>query len=520
LGLRRSSRGGLPGSALPAIAAVSLLAATAAGYARFLSTGFAATDSLPLVETSRFSTLGEAATLFAQPVMANTRFVAGEVVYRPFVSVSFGIDHLIWGLNAVGYHLTNLALHLVGVMAIWLLLRQLGLRWWSALIGTSLFALHPLVVATVPVIARRDSLLPVVAFAASAALLLAAERTCGVARIGRLLGCNVLLGVALLSKESAFAALVMLPVVLVGGLLARGVRPVEAISRGRTMLPLYALGAAIFGVRMLVLGGLGGGSDANLSQLDWDRYSQILGAFTRDLLWPFAWIAPSTRELWPRLADVLVLGVALTAWHLPRRFAVLVVVGGLWIAGFAAFAMVLKIATVAWLGYFALIGVAILVAAGVEGALMAVRLERPLERLKQRAGQVLAAVLLVGLSIFTASALWASVLFRPYPQWQVAGDATERYSQALHTCVAEAPLATRVRIVSLASSYDDGQFETSLLGVTLLEDWTLDSMLRLAFPGRKLEVGVTSWDTLRGGADTLRFNCSQSGDSVELTTSY
>ena len=41
------------------------------------------------------------------------------------------------------------------------------------------------------------------------------------------------------------------------------------------------------------------------------------------------------------------------------------------------------------------------------------------------------------------------------------------------------------------------------------------------FPDRALTVHVSSWETLRAGADTLRFTCAMlPPDAVELTTSY
>ena len=80
----------LPVPWVPGLAAVVLLGLILLAYVPFLDTGFAATDSLPLVETSRFSTFAEALRLFDGPVMAGTRFAVGEVVYRPFVSLSLG----------------------------------------------------------------------------------------------------------------------------------------------------------------------------------------------------------------------------------------------------------------------------------------------------------------------------------------------------------------------------------------------------------------------------------------------
>lgn len=505
------------------LATVGLVLLTLLAYARFLDTGFAATDSLPLVESSRLSSLRDVGLTFSRPLMADTTFALGEVVYRPFVALTFGIDYAIWGLAGFGYHLTNLALHLLGVLAVWLVLRCLGLCWWASLAGATLFAVHPLVVASVPVIARRDSVAPVAFFVSSFALLLSADQArAGRRRVWLLLGSLVLMALALLSKESAFAALALLPVVWAGADLARGA-PVRDLPRRLTRLaPFGLVGVAVFGVRMAVLHGLGGApDDSDLLYLDWDKYSQILGAYTRDLLWPFAAFASSTREVWPRLAGLIAVGLLLSVPWLPRRDAAVGLVGLVWIATYAVFCMALKIGTIAWLAYFALVGVAFVFAAGLEGSIARLRAGPPggggwralLTRLTS-------AGLLLGLGVYGASALGASALVRNYDQWQVAGDVYERYIDALTDCIGTDGQVTNVHLRALPSSMDDGRVETNLLGVTLLEDWTVDAALRLAFPARQLQLKVDSWGTLRGAADTLHFTCSRSGNTVEFTTTY
>ena len=86
-------------------------------------------------------------------------------------------------------------------------------------------------------------------------------------------------------------------------------------------------------------------------------------------------------------------------------------------------------------------------------------------------------------------------------------------------CVAQAPAASQVRLTALPSTYEDGRVETNLMGVTLIEDYTVESALRLLFPNRDLMVHVSSWETLRAGAETLRFSCAMiAPDAVELTT--
>jgi hypothetical protein len=56
-----------------AIATVGLLVVTLVAYERFLGIGFAGSDSLLLIETSRVSSLNDLVLQFTRPVMADTR---------------------------------------------------------------------------------------------------------------------------------------------------------------------------------------------------------------------------------------------------------------------------------------------------------------------------------------------------------------------------------------------------------------------------------------------------------------
>lgn len=491
-----------------ALAGIALIALTVLVYAPFLTVGFAATDSLPLVETSRFSTVGEALALFTRPVMSGTSFAANEVVYRPFVSFTFGLDYAMWRLDAIGYHVTNLGLHLVGVVGVWWLLSGLGLRAWSSFAGAALFAFHPLVVASVPVIARRDSVLPVAASVIGAALVLSAEQVRGRGRIVRLVLALIAVAIGLFSKESAFLATLMLPVLVAFARVGQG----RALSLWR-VVPFVLLMIVVLIVRTSVLRAVGGPSSlSELTNVDLDRYSQVLGAFTRDLAWPFAWIASSTREIWPRLAIGVLVALTVALFFLPRRQAWPMAAGIVWLAGFFVFSMVLKITTVGWLSYFALVGVAIVFAAGMEGAVM---------RMRERHWRLISGTLFAGLAVYAVSAFSASALVRSYPQWQVAGDVIQRFDAALVDCARSAPQATHVSLRRVPLAYEDGRFETQLMGVTLMEDYTAESALHLAFPERPFVVEIKDWETLRAGPDTLSFGCSMQGtDSIELTTSY
>lgn len=85
---------------------------------------------------------------------------AGRCNYRPLRYVSYAVDYSLWGLNPLGYHLSNLAIHLLAVLLVYLILIQFGFSWKIALFGAALFAVHPVQVDSVGYISgRRDILM-------------------------------------------------------------------------------------------------------------------------------------------------------------------------------------------------------------------------------------------------------------------------------------------------------------------------------------------------------------------------
>ncbi|MGD0280385.1 MAG: hypothetical protein ABSC11_13930, partial [Smithella sp.] len=80
-------------------------------------------------------------------------------LWHPLVWLSFMFDFQLHGLNAGGYHLTNLILHILSALLLfWLFNRMTGAIWKSAFVA-SFFALHPLHVESVAWISERKDVL-------------------------------------------------------------------------------------------------------------------------------------------------------------------------------------------------------------------------------------------------------------------------------------------------------------------------------------------------------------------------
>jgi len=79
--------------------------------------------------------------------------------WHPLTWLSLMLDYQLHGLNAGGYHLTNLILHLMSTLLLfWLFNRMTGAIWRSAFVA-ALFAFHPLHVESVAWIAERKDVL-------------------------------------------------------------------------------------------------------------------------------------------------------------------------------------------------------------------------------------------------------------------------------------------------------------------------------------------------------------------------
>ena len=109
--------------------------------------------------------------------------------YIPLTWMTLGLDYLLWGMNPVGYHLTNLLLHAANAVVFFFVVRRLLTRALSspsehgyalavsAGFAALLFAIHPLRVESVAwVTERRDVLSGLLYLSAILIYLRASER--------------------------------------------------------------------------------------------------------------------------------------------------------------------------------------------------------------------------------------------------------------------------------------------------------------------------------------------------------
>jgi protein O-mannosyl-transferase len=101
----------------------------------------------PLIRTFSLAKLNK---ILSEPYFAN---------YAPVTLISYAVDFHFWKLNATGYHLHNVILHLACTTSLFFLLKQLDLSRGVIFATTCLFAIHPVNVESVAWISERKNLL-------------------------------------------------------------------------------------------------------------------------------------------------------------------------------------------------------------------------------------------------------------------------------------------------------------------------------------------------------------------------
>ena len=79
--------------------------------------------------------------------------------WHPLTWLSLMLDYQIFGLNPSGYHLINLLFHVMNTILLFLIFRRMTKTLWPSAFVAALFAIHPLHVESVALIAERKDVL-------------------------------------------------------------------------------------------------------------------------------------------------------------------------------------------------------------------------------------------------------------------------------------------------------------------------------------------------------------------------
>jgi tetratricopeptide (TPR) repeat protein len=114
-------------------------------YGNTLNHGFVWDDTDIIVENLQLQKLSNIPSLF----LSEDKIEGSTGYYRPLTYISFALDHAIWGLNPVGYNITNLLLHILVALLFYQVIATLFKNENLALAATLIFSLHPIVGETI-----------------------------------------------------------------------------------------------------------------------------------------------------------------------------------------------------------------------------------------------------------------------------------------------------------------------------------------------------------------------------------
>ncbi|RII25031.1 MAG: hypothetical protein CXR31_15385 [Geobacter sp.] len=114
-------------------------------YGNTLNHGFVWDDTDIIVHNTLLDNLGNIPQFF----LSEDKVSAATGYYRPLTYISFALDRAIWGLNPLGFTITNLVLHILVALLFYAVIAALFTKERLAFVAAMIFAVHPLAGETV-----------------------------------------------------------------------------------------------------------------------------------------------------------------------------------------------------------------------------------------------------------------------------------------------------------------------------------------------------------------------------------
>jgi len=183
------------------------LAVTLAAYARAPGSGWVWDDRHAIENGRLIGSLANIPEVFAHDSAWNSyRNGLGNAAidtYRPLPMVTLMLDHSLWGKRPAGFHVTSVLLHLLNVLLVWSIGRQLGLSPRASGWAAALFGVHPAISEAVHWVSARYDVVCLLCFLGALRLWLPLLSGAALS-VTRLLAVALLALGAGLSKEAAF----------------------------------------------------------------------------------------------------------------------------------------------------------------------------------------------------------------------------------------------------------------------------------------------------------------------------
>lgn len=223
----------------------------ALAFTNSLQNGFVYDDASVISDNPRVRRWHNFQFLFSkryfQIVSRGKETAFGEASYRPVVTATYFVDSSLWNGKSSGCHLTNTILHFANVILCFIFLLKLVKRPESALLGSIVFAVHPVLSEAVNAISFREDLMVALFFLAGILCFLKIqEEKNNIKKIGLELLHTILYALALFSKEMA----VTYPMVLLCILYAK---KIDLRSQARIMMCLAVTTVLYIVVRFFIM---------------------------------------------------------------------------------------------------------------------------------------------------------------------------------------------------------------------------------------------------------------------------